>query len=212
MRMFQQGIALLLSWCLVLVSVRDGMAYQNDSTQPPQAAEQSPEQLQQLVAPIALYPDALIAQILAAATYPEQVVDAGRWMQAHKDLTGQALASEVDKQSWDPSVKALTQFPAVLANMNQNLAWTSELGSASLNQQAELNQAIQTMREKAKQAGNLKNPLLVAVDAAFSSRGQGSDLHRGSSKRAPLGIKQRAAQNRVVALGEGCHGDRQEAE
>jgi hypothetical protein len=136
----------------------DAFAYQTAPTvsQPPQAAQQSPEQLQQLVAPIALYPDGLVAQILPAATYPDQVVDAGRWMQAHGDLKGDQLAKEVDKQPWDASVKALTQFPAVLANMNQNLAWTSELGDAYVNQQQELNQAIQTMRQRAKQAGNLQ--------------------------------------------------------
>ncbi len=140
------------------MGTRDGFALQADasSSQPPaQAVQESPEQLQQLVAPIALYPDTLIAQILAAATYPEQVVDAQRWMEQHKDLQGTQLAQEVDKQSWDPSVKALTQFPAVLANMSQNLAWTSELGDAHLNQQQNLTQAIQVMRQKAKEAGNL---------------------------------------------------------
>src|SRR5260370_22017037 len=76
-------------------------------------------------------------------------------MQQSKNLQGDQLAQEVDKQSWDPSVKALTQFPAVLANMNQNLAWTSELGDVHVNQPQELTQAIQTMRERAKQAGNL---------------------------------------------------------
>jgi len=152
----QQGIALFLSWCLLLVGAGDALAYQSDaSSQPAQAVQQSPEQLQQLVAPIALYPDALIAQILGAATYPEQVVEAQTWMTQHKDLTGDNLASAVNKQSWDASVKALAQFPAVLANMNQNLAWTSELGDAYLNQQQELSQAIQTMRQRAKQAGNL---------------------------------------------------------
>jgi Protein of unknown function (DUF3300) len=157
MGLFQQGIALFLCWWLVLVGVQDGFALQADAStsQPPQAAQQSSEQLQQLVAPIALYPDALIAQILAAATYPDQVVEAGKWMQQNKDLHGDQLAQEVDKQSWDPSVKALTQFPAVLANMNQNLAWTSELGDAHLNQQQEVSQAIQVMRERAKEAGNL---------------------------------------------------------
>ena len=154
----QQSAALLVSWCLLLVGAGDGFGYQADpsnSQSPPQAAQQSPEQLQQLVAPIALYPDALIAQILPAATYPDQVVEAQKWMEQHKDLTGDNLAKEVDKQSWDASVKALTQFPAVLANMNQNLAWTSELGDAYANQQQELSQAIQTMRQRAKQAGNL---------------------------------------------------------
>ena len=158
MKLFQQGMALLLSWCLLFAGVRDGFAYQTDasiSQPPPQAAQQSSDQLQQLVAPIALYPDALVAQILSAATYPDQVVEAGKWMEQHKDLKGEQLAQEVDKQSWDPSVKALTQFPAVLANMNQNLAWTSELGDAHVNQGQELTQAIQAMRERAKQAGNL---------------------------------------------------------
>ena len=159
MKLLQQSMALFLSWSLVLVGGRDGFAYQADasiSQPPPQAAQQSSEQLQELVAPIALYPDALIAQILAAATYPDQVVEAEKWMQQNKTLQGQQLAQEVDKQSWDPSVKALTQFPAVLANMSQNLAWTSELGDAHLNQQQELSQAIQTMRQRAKQAGNLQ--------------------------------------------------------
>src|SRR5437868_5975918 len=159
MKLLQQGMALLLSWSLVLVGGKDGFAYQTDApiSQPaPQAAQQSAQQLDELVAPIALYPDTLIAQILAAATYPDQVVEAEKWMAQHKALQGDQLAQEVDKQPWDPSVKALTQFPAVLANMNQNLAWTSELGDAHLNQQQELTQAIQTMRQRAKQAGNLQ--------------------------------------------------------
>ena len=161
MRVFQpnlqRSMALLLSWCLIFVSVPGGFASQTgELPSPPQAAKQSPEQLQQLVAPIALYPDALVAQILAAATYPEQIVEAGKWMEKHKDLESGKLAKEVNKEHWDPGVKALTQFPAVLANMNQNLAWTSELGDASVNQPQDLNQAIQDMRQRARQAGNLK--------------------------------------------------------
>src|SRR6202011_4000815 len=157
--------ALCLSWCLLVVGVGDGFAYQVDtSSQPAQAAQQSPEQLQQLVAPIALYPDALIAQILPAASYPDQVVEAGKGMEQHKDLQGSQLATEVDKQSWDASVKALAQFPAVLANMSRNLAWTSELGDAYVNQQQELSQAVQTMRERARQAGNLNTTPQEKVD------------------------------------------------
>jgi hypothetical protein len=154
----QKGVALLLSWSLLLFSTGNGFGAEPraiDSQPLPQAAQQSPEQLQQLVAPVALYPDALIAQILPAATYPEQIVDAGRWMDQHKDLTGDNLAKAVDTQPWDASVKALVQFPAVLANMSRNLAWTSELGDAYVNQQQDLSQAIQTMRARAKQAGNL---------------------------------------------------------
>jgi hypothetical protein len=77
-------------------------------------------------------------------------------MEKHKNLQGEKLAKEVNKESWDPGVKALTQFPAVLANMNQDLAWTSELGDAYVNQAQDVNQAIQTMRQHAQQAGNLK--------------------------------------------------------
>jgi hypothetical protein len=157
MRVFEKTMALLLSWCLAFVSVDAGLAYQSGAPpSPPQAAQQSPVQLQQLVAPIALYPDALIAQILAAATYPDQIVKVQEWMAKHKNLEGDKLAKEVDKEHWDPAVKAMTQFPAVLGNMSQNLAWTSELGDAYVNQQQALNQAIQSMRQRAQQAGNLK--------------------------------------------------------
>ena len=129
MKLLKQSLALLLSCCLVLATVPEGFAAQADqSAAPPptqapqqspvQAAPQTPEQLQQLVAPIALYPDALVAQILAAATYPDQIVEADRWLQQHSDLKGDQLGKEVDKQPWDPSVKALVEFPSVLANMD----------------------------------------------------------------------------------------------
>ena len=123
----------------------------------PQGIEQSPDKLNQLVAPIALYSDSLIAQILSGATYPEEILDASKWIEQHTELAGTELAGQVDQQAWDPAVKALTQFPAVLKNMGQNLAWTSELGDAYLNQQQDVMQAIQTMRQQAKQAGNLQS-------------------------------------------------------
>jgi hypothetical protein len=119
--------------------------------------QQGPEQLQQLVAPIALYPDSLVAQILAASTFPEQVVEADRWVQAHPDLKGTDLGNAVDQQPWDPSVKALTAFPSVLGNMDKNLSWTSSLGDAYYNQQKEVMDAVQVMRRKAQDAGNLKS-------------------------------------------------------
>ena len=122
----------------------------------PPYAQQSPEQLQQLVAPIALYPDSLVAQILAASTFPEQVVEADRWAQAHPDLQGDALGKAVDQQPWDPSVKALTAFPSVLGNMDKNLSWASSLGDAYYNQQQDVMDAVQVMRQRAQQAGNLK--------------------------------------------------------
>lgn len=123
----------------------------------PAYAQQTPEQLQQLVAPIALYPDSLVAQILAAATFPEQVVEADRWLQQHPDLKGDALAKAVDQQPWDPSVRALTAFPTVLGNMDKNLSWSSALGDAYYNQQQDVMNAIQVMRQRAETAGTLKS-------------------------------------------------------
>ena len=98
-----------------------------------------------------------MAQILSAATYPDQIAVANNWLQQNKNLTGTALGQAVDKQSWDPSVKALTQFPSVLNNLAKNLSWTSQLGEAYHNQQADVMTAIQTLRAQAKAAGNLKS-------------------------------------------------------
>jgi hypothetical protein len=122
----------------------------------PPYAQQTPDQLDQLVAPIALYPDSLVAQVLAASTFPEQVVEADRWVQAHPDLKGDALGQAVDQEVWDPSVKALTGFPTVLGNMDKNLSWTSSLGDAYYNQQADVMDAVQVMRQRAQAAGDLK--------------------------------------------------------
>jgi hypothetical protein len=113
-----------------------------------------PEQLEALVAPIALYPDALLANMLAAATYPLEVVEADRWVKERKNLKGEALKAEVDKKSWDDSVKALTATPSVLDTMSDKLDWTKSLGDAMLAQQADLMDAIQRLREKAR--GNNK--------------------------------------------------------
>ena len=120
-------------------------------------------ELQGLVAPIALYPDALVAQILSASTFPDQVAIADNWLQTNKALTGTALVQAVDKQTWDPSVKALTQFPSVLDKMAQSLAWTSSLGEAYHNQQADVMTAVQTLRAQAKTAGNLKSGPQITV-------------------------------------------------
>jgi hypothetical protein len=123
----------------------------------PPYQEQTPEQLQELVAPIALYPDSLVAQILAASTFPEQVVDADRWVQSHPDLKGDALGQAVDQLPWDPSVKALVAFPSVLGNMDKNLSWTSSLGDAYYNQEQGVMDAIQVMRRRAQEAGHLNS-------------------------------------------------------
>jgi uncharacterized membrane protein YgcG len=132
-------------------------AEQANQQLPTPAAQQSSQELQQLVAPIALYPDALVAQVLAASTFPTEIVEADRWMQSHSRLKGEELAGEVDKQPWDPSVKALTQFPSVLANMDKNLSWASSLGDAYANQQQDVMDAVQAMREQALKAGHLNS-------------------------------------------------------
>src|ERR1043165_167001 len=119
-------------------------------TATPQAELLKPEQLEALVAPIALYPDALLANMLAAATYPLEVVEADRWVKDKKDLKGEALKAEVDKKGWDDSVKALTATPSVLDMMSAKLDWTKSLGDAMLAQQADLMDGIQRRREKAR--------------------------------------------------------------
>jgi hypothetical protein len=120
-------------------------------------AQPPTENLEQLVAPIALYPDALIAQILAAAAHPTEIVEADRWLQQHPDLKGDALAKAVDTQPWDPGIKALTQFPELLAMMDKNLSWTSALGEAYVNGSQNVLDTVQVMRHRAQQAGNLKS-------------------------------------------------------
>ncbi|MFZ1916730.1 MAG: DUF3300 domain-containing protein [Terriglobales bacterium] len=188
---WKQSLALLLSLTLLFVTLPPGLSAQDTQAPPsqenqapppensqapppgdqqPQYAPQGPEQLQRLVAPIALYPDSLVAQILAASTFPDQVVEADRCLQEHPDLKGEALGKEVDQQPWDPSVKALTAFPSVLGNMDKNLSWTSSLGDAYYNQQQDVMDAVQVMRHKAQAAGNLKStPQQVVSD-------QGSDV------------------------------------
>ncbi len=146
-----------------MYQVQPAPASSPSSTYEGQGTPQTAQELQALVAPIALYPDSLVAQILSAATYPDQVAVANNWLQQNKNLTGTALGQAVDKQSWDPSVKALTQFPSVLNNLAQNLAWTSQLGEAYHNQQADVMTAIQTLRAQAKAAGNLKSGSQITV-------------------------------------------------
>jgi len=157
---FLSSLALLVGTCPLDLSASQDQQAPAPAAQTSQGApyaQQTPEQLQQLVAPIALYPDSLVAQILAASTFPEQVVEADRWVQAHPDLKGDALGQAVDQQPWDPSVKALAAFPSVLGNMDKNLSWTSSLGDAYYNQEQDVMDAVQVMRQRAEQAGNLKS-------------------------------------------------------
>jgi hypothetical protein len=134
-----------------------------DTGNPTEVTPQSASELQALVAPIALYPDSLVAQILTASTFPDQVAIANYWLEQNKSLIGSDLMQAVDKQTWDPSVKALTEFPSVLDNLAKNLTWTSSLGEAYHNQQAEIMTAIQTLRAQAKAKGSLKSSSQITV-------------------------------------------------
>src|SRR4030095_1800607 len=113
------------------------------------------EKLDALVAPIALYPDPLLAQTLAASTYPLEVIQLQRWMATNKYLKDQALADAVEKQPWDPSVQAMAAFPDVVKLLSDNIAWMTDLGNAFLAQQADVMEAVQRMRARAQRNGNL---------------------------------------------------------
>jgi hypothetical protein len=127
----------------------------DQAAQPP-AAPLNPQQLQDLVAPIALYPDTLLSQILAATTYPIEVVEAQQFLQQNRNLRGQALMDAARQQNWDPSVQALVAFPDVLMRLNQDIRWTTDLGNAFLAQQADVMSAVQQLRAKAQANGKLQ--------------------------------------------------------
>jgi hypothetical protein len=158
--MMRRGSVLLA--LVIMIATAVGAAAQRPAPPAPPPAEPDqtllkPEQLEALVAPIALYPDALLANMLAAATYPLEVVEADRWMKENKNLKGDAFKTEVDRKSWDDSVKALTATPSVLDMMSDKLDWTKSLGDAMLAQQADLMDAIQRLREKARANNKLSS-------------------------------------------------------
>lgn len=123
----------------------------------PAAAALTEGQIEQLVAPIALYPDSLLSQILMASTYPLELVEAARWSKENAGVNGKALEDAMQKQSWDPSVKALVAIPQTLQMMNDKLEWTQQLGDAFLAQQQDVMDAVQKLRARADAAGNLKS-------------------------------------------------------
>ena len=161
----KQVLTCALSCLLVITAVPFEVAGQQSTANgySGQGAPLFPDELQQLVAPIALYPDALVAQILGGATFPDQIVDANTFLKQNPSITGTTLMQAVDAQPWDPSVKALTQFPSVLNDLASNLAWTSALGEAYHTQTADVMSAVQVLRAKAYAAGNLKSGSEVTV-------------------------------------------------
>src|SRR5205809_1301240 len=138
--------------------------------------EQAPKipnnQLDSLVAPIALYPDPLLAQTLAASTYPLEIIQLQQWMDRNKNLQGQALADAGAKQPWDPSIQSLVEFPDVVQRMAGNIQWTTDLGNAFLAQQSDVMAAVQSMRAKAQGTGNLKTSAQSVVKTETVSSGK----------------------------------------
>lgn len=141
--------------CIAMVSVLMVPALAQDQQAAPEKL--SPEQMESLVAPIALYPDSLLSQVLVASTYPLEVVEAQQWLQQNSSLTGTALTDAAKKQSWDPSVQALVAFPDVVKRLNEDIRWTTDLGNAFLAQQADVMAAVQRLRAKARDSGKLKD-------------------------------------------------------
>jgi hypothetical protein len=148
--------------CALLLLPGDLSAYAR-SPSPQEASQEQPapkipnDQLDSLVAPIALYPDPLLAQVLAASTYPLEIIQLQQWLAQHKDLKDKALVDAVEKEDWDPSVQAMAPLPDAVKQLAENIKWTTDLGNAFLAQQSDVMDAVQRMRVKAKDAGNLKS-------------------------------------------------------
>ena len=143
----------IMVWFLVISLLIPAAVFAQDGGGKPAFKQ---EELDQMLAPIALYPDSLLTQILMASTYPLEVVQADRWAKQNKDMKGDALAKALEKQPWDPSVKSLVNFPQVLQMMSEKIDMTQKLGDAFLGQQKDVMATIQTLRAKAQAAGNLK--------------------------------------------------------
>ena len=157
-QMFRSVVALL---CVVLLVPGDSAVWAWSPPQQAGGAEEAAkipnDQLDSLVAPIALYPDPLLAQVLVASTYPLEIIQLQQWLGKHKDLKDKALTDAVEKQNWDPSIQAMAALPDVVKQLAENITWTTDLGNAFLSQQNDVMDAVQRMRMKAKNAGNLKS-------------------------------------------------------
>jgi hypothetical protein len=162
---WRQMPALVCAFLIAPGNVPVLTAQQPAPAKPPAAAAttaeksklRSPEQLDSVVAPLALYPDPLLAQVLAASTYPLEIVQCARWQKANPKLAGEELTKAAAKQPWDASVQALVAFPSALKLLDENLQWTTDLGNAFLDQQSDVMDAVQRMRKKAKDGGKLES-------------------------------------------------------
>ena len=141
---------------LAVLILAGATALAADTAAPADKPAFKPEELEQMLAPIALYPDSLLTQMLMASTYPLEVVQADRWVKQNKDVKGDALTTALEAQSWDASVKSLVNFPPVVAMMSENLDTTVKIGDAFIGQQKDVMATIQKLRGKAQETGNLK--------------------------------------------------------
>ena len=183
---------MFICWSLALglaAGCGSAFAQTTTSSQPAPSAQKTaptfkPEEIEALVAPIALYPDSVLSQVLMASTYPLEIVYAARWVKANPNVKGDAAVKAVANKPWDVSVKSLVAFPQVLEPMNDKLDWTQKLGDAFLAQQKEVLDAVQRLRAKARSAGNLKTTeqQKVIVEPA-ADRKHASRRSCGSSRR-----------------------------
>src|ERR1700674_5706280 len=151
----EAGMKITFLLCVLLVASAALFAQDEAPAPPPPGQTLTPDQLNNLVAPIALYPDPLLSQVLVASTYPLEVVQAFQWLQRNPGLTGPDLTAAAADQNWDPSIQALVVFPDVLKRLNDDVSWTTNLGNAFLAQQQDVMDAVQRMRQEAQQAGKL---------------------------------------------------------
>src|SRR5438309_10798644 len=166
------GLALLHSGSSAFAQQAQSQVMNTTTSDTEEAPKLPSGELDSLVAPIALYPDPLLAQTLAASTYPLEVVQLQQWMNNNKNLQGKALADAVAKQPWDPSVQSLVEFPDVVQRMAGNIQWTTDLGNAFLAQQSDVMDAVQSMRAKAQGTGTLKTSAQQKVETETVSSGK----------------------------------------
>jgi hypothetical protein len=152
LKLFKQPLKL----CLIISLISLVWMFSQADAQTSEKAKYGKEQLDQMIAPIALYPDSLLAQILMAATYPIEIVQADRFAKKNKDLKGEKLLEAAKNEDWDPTVKSLLEFPDLLAMMSDKIDWTTKLGDAFLAQQKDVMDSVQRLRKEAQEAGNLK--------------------------------------------------------
>lgn len=202
---WKQALSILLSVSITVCGIGlDGCKKEQPKSEQAQQAPATTyamptaEQLYQLVAPIALFPDNLIAQVLAGSTFPDQIGAAQQWLQQNSNLNGPQLMDAVNQQPWDNSVKGLTQFPDVLSQMSSNLSWTSALGDAYFNAPQSVMNAVQVMRQRAYQAGNLKSTPQQNVNVQNEAPGAAPPPPEASSASPEVTVVQPPPQTIVI--------------